>query len=88
MLLGIYRSVEELEEHLTIDELNLLLKAVADKEERQHRVLAAVNGIRWDEGNSESAEDAVERAKRKAQAQSLGKTEEQLELESLGIKFE
>ena len=88
MLLGIYKSFEELEENLTIEEMNLILKADAKKEERNHRILAAVNGINWDESSeTESGEDAMERIKRKAAARAAGKSEEEIELEALGIKF-
>lgn len=87
MLLGIYKSFEELENHLTIDEMNLLLKAGAKKEERLHRVLAAVNGIKWDDHAEDSAEDVVERLKKKADAAVSGWTDEQIELEEMGIKF-
>ena len=91
MLLGIYKSFEELEDNLTIEEMNLILKAEAKKEERLHRVLAAVNGIKWDsdEGpaGTETGEEAMARIKRQAAALRAGKTEEQMELEELCIKF-
>lgn len=89
MLLGIYKSYEELEAHLTIDEMTLLLKAKANEEERLHRVLAAVNGIRWDsDGGSESGEEAMERLARNAEAKLTGQTDEQIELAGMGIKFD
>lgn len=88
MLLGVYKSFEELEENLTIAEMHLMLKADAKKEERLHRVLAAVNGINWDEkGEVESAEEAMDRLARNAEAKLNGKTDEQVELEAMGIKF-
>lgn len=89
MLLGIYRSFEELEEHLTIREMNLLLMADAKKSERLHRVLAAVNGIKWgDESEAGSAEDVVEQMKKKAQLRADGiEDEEELDLAAMGIKF-
>lgn len=86
-LLGIWKSFEELEDSITIEELNLILKAEAEKEDRRNRVLAAVNGIEWGKG-TESAEDAVERAKQRAEAAAAGMTEEQYDLELLGIEFE
>lgn len=89
MLLGIYKSFEELEDNLTIEEMNLILKADAAKEERNHKVMAAVQGLPWgdSETTGESGEDAMARIKRKAAASAAGKTEEEIELESLGIKF-
>ena len=89
MLLGIYKSFEELEDNLTLDELNLMLKAGHKQEERLHRVLAAVNGIKWDsEETTETGEEAMERIKKQARALSLGKTVEELELEEIGIKIQ
>lgn len=89
MLLGIYKSYDELEDHLTIAELNHLLKANAKKEERLHRVLAAVNGIKWDsDETTETGEDAMERIKKQAEALAMGKSVEELEMEEIGIKFE
>lgn len=90
MLLGIYKSFEDLEESLTMDELNLILKAEQAKEDRLFRVLAAVNGVPWggSEGSNETGEDAMERIKRQALAIRTGKTEEQMEFEEIGIKFE
>jgi len=87
MLLGIYKSYEELEENLTIAEMNLLLKANAKKEERLHRVLAAVNGIKWDDEETGSAEEAVDRIAKNVDSKLNGKTDEQVELEAMGIKF-
>lgn len=88
MLLGIYKSYEELEDHLTIAEMNLLLKAKAKDKENEYKVLAALQGHKWggDDGE-ESAEDIVERMKKKADAEMSGMTDEQFELEEMGIKF-
>jgi hypothetical protein len=88
MLLGIYKSFSELEDHLTIDEMTLMLKADAEKEERNHKVLAAVNGIPWGGGKEETGEDAMERIKKEAAARIAGKTVEQIDLEEFGIKIE
>lgn len=89
MLLGIYKSFDELEENITMAELNHLIKANAKKEERLHRVLAAVNGIKWDsEETQETGEEAMERIKKQAAALMQGKSVEQMELEESGIKIE
>lgn len=88
MLIGIYKTFEELEDSLTIEEMNLILKADREKEERHFRVLAAVNGIEYGGNEAETAEEAVERLRRAAEAEAQGVSEEQYELESLGIKFE
>lgn len=90
MLLGLpYKSFEELEDNLTLDEITLLLKAGHKKEERLHRVLAAVNGIKWDsEETTETGEEAMDRIKKQARAMAQGKSLEELELEEIGIKIQ
>lgn len=89
MLLGIYKSFEELEENLTIEELNLILKADAQKEDRNHRFFAAINGIPWGGGEKgqETGEEAMERIRKEAEAALAGKSVEEIDLEAAGIKF-
>lgn len=88
MLLGIYKSYEELESHLTITEMNLLLKAKAKDRENHYKVLAAFQGHKWgEEEGGDSAEEAVERMMQRAEAKLNGTTDEHVELEAMGIKF-
>jgi len=89
MLLGLYKSYEELEDNLTIAEMNLLLKAKAKDRENHYKVLAAFQGHKWGDSEDEgSAEDAVERLKKKAELRASGiDNEEEIELAGMGIKF-
>lgn len=93
MLLGIYKSFEELEDNLTIEEMTLMLKARQEEKDAHERFLAAINGIKLDgpDGAGGDAAEIFEQVQREVeleqQAALTGKTEEQLELESLGIKF-
>lgn len=90
-LLGHWKNFEELEENLTLAELEAILDAAIDKEARQQRFAAALKGINIDEvRNKESAEERFDRVIREAKAKAKGKTEEQIELEEaeLGFGFE
>ena len=83
--LGNWKSIAEMEETLTLDELYVLLDAAYRKEHREHKFLAALQGHDLDEGK---AENDFERIKLKAQADLAGKTEEQLTFEMIGIEIE
>lgn len=84
MLTGCWDNFNEMEEKLSYPELNLMVKALRDREEREFRVLAAVNGI---ELNKNDKNEEFERVKRNAEARRRGVTEEQVELEELGFKM-
>lgn len=89
MLLGIYKSFEELEDNLTIEEMTLILNAHQEEKDSDRRFLAAVNGIKLDEGGD--AKEAFDQMQREVdleiQAAQTGKSEEELELAAFGIKF-
>jgi hypothetical protein len=57
-LLGHWKNFDELESSLSIDELNALLKASRDKEEREMKFFAAINGVELDE-NQETPQDVT-----------------------------
>lgn len=85
MLLGIWKSFDELEENVGLDELNLILKAAHKKEHRRNRFMAALKGHNIDEPeNTTSFEDV----QRRAEAKLAGKDVEELEFADLGIDFE
>jgi len=90
MLLGIYKSFEELEDNLTLEEMNLILKASQEQRESDHRFLAAINGVKLDEDGG-SAADLFEEMQREVNlelaSEQSGKSEEELDLEAFGIKF-
>lgn len=86
MLLGIWKSVAELEEHVTLQELNGILKAYHEQENRHNRFTAALKGINLDEGNTDAKErfDAVQRRVE----EKLGKRTEKDDMSELGFEFE
>ena len=88
--MGNWKNVEELEEYITLDELEHIIKAIRDKEERANRFTAALKGIDLDEGagNVEGAQDKIEEIKRRIQAKSEGKSAEQIEMREFGLDME
>lgn len=92
MLLGIWKNVEELENSISLDELNAILTAHHDQIRSQQRFTAALKGIDIDENDTE---DRFEKAKRRAQAKLAGKSDEEIareeevsEFADLGIEVE
>lgn len=58
-MLGHWKNYDELEENLSIEELILTLKASRDREHRERKFLAAMQGVDLDE-NQEESEDVLE----------------------------
>lgn len=94
MLSGAWRNFDHLEEELSMHELIEIVKALRDKEWRQHKMNAALKGIDLDKGKKqEHEEDPVERAKRRVAQRQSGLNEKEFEaresekrLESIGFK--
>lgn len=90
---GSWYSFDHLEEVLTLDELMLLYTTIHEQLEQDRKFSAAIQGADIS-GSSDSSgddadgEDPFERAKRKGQARLAGKSEEALEFEMAGFKFE
>lgn len=88
-MLGIWKNVEDLEINLTLSELELILSAAREKEDRNNRFLAAINGIDIDGDKEEkTVKEKVEEKKQILAAQAAGKTREQFELDAFGIDIE
>lgn len=93
MLIGKWKNFEELEESVNIDELNLLVKAIYERERRGHKFFAAMKGIKLDDPE-EDVQTRFERAQFRAEARLKGMTEPEIEeaeeanaLQSLGFNF-
>jgi hypothetical protein len=86
-LQGQWKNFDEIEENLTLEELQAILGAARDKEYRGQKFTAALKGIDLDEkmGNNDSSFDDV---KRRAEAKLTGVSEEHLEFSSIGIAVE
>lgn len=87
LLIGTWKNIEELEQTITLEELEAIISASRDKEYRAQKFAAALKGIDIDEGENE-AQKRFEEAKRRAEAKMTGKSEEAIEFEALGLDFE
>lgn len=85
MLYGPWKNVADLEEHLSLDELQAIIVAARDVEHRRNKFLGLLKGIDIDEGvNNVEYEDV----KRRVNARLSGQSEEKLELAEFGIDIE
>lgn len=84
--MGNWDSLVEMEECLTLQELNILVEGAREKEERQQKFLAAIQGIDLDEGDETLP--SFEDVKRKAAAIAAGQNEDVVEFNEFGIDFE
>lgn len=87
MLSGMYKTFEELEESITVEELLELVQARADIEYRGFRLAASLKGVDLDEEQRKEAGASFEQIKLRADARLAGKTEEQVALEKMGISI-
>lgn len=85
MLLGIWRNIKEMEDELSLPEIEAIVSAAREKEMRHHRFLAALKGIDLDENEGPSRFDEV---KQRVTAKQSGKSVESLELEDMGMEIE
>lgn len=74
-----------MEDTLTLDELYLLVDAKHRREEREHKFLAAIQGIDLDAGTKSAEFEEIER---RAAAALAGVSEEEFVLSSIGIEYE
>lgn len=86
MMLGMWKNFEELEEALSIEELESLLTAAREKEYRNFRAMAAVQGIDLDDGKEER--NPLEEARMKLEAEKRGMKQDHLEIDMLGFEIE
>lgn len=83
LLLGIWKNIAELEATLTLEELELIVKTMRDKEYEARKFAAALKGIDLDKNNPQAAQRKVEEAQRRANMRLKGMTEEDIEREEL-----
>ena len=80
---GSWKSIDELEDNVTLSELERLLTAANKMKNNDRKFFAAMKGIKWDDATSEKS--SFEEIQKRAQARLLGKTEEELDLGELGF---
>lgn len=86
MMLGIWKNIEELEESINLDELELIVGALRDREYRQYKAMAAVQGIDIEDQGEKY--DPVQEIKDKVAAQQSGKSEFEYGLDMIGLDVE
>lgn len=89
MLLGKWKNFEELEDCLSLGEINLLVKAEREKDARAKKFAAALKGINLEDDAKDKFEEIKKRADEKIAAMYGTKTEttEEDEFAALGIKM-
>lgn len=87
MLLGIWKNVEDLEESLNLEELEAIVLAARDREDRNNRFMAAIQGIDLDAGTKDT-QSKFEEVQRRVEAKLTGKSEQSLELDMFGLDIE
>lgn len=83
---GAWKNFEEIEESLSLAELNQILDSYRKVRQEDRRFFAAIQGIDLDKSNGEHAD--FEEVKRRAEAKLRGMSEEELELSQVGISIE
>lgn len=71
-----YKNFNDLEEHLTRQELGIMIEKAREKKHDDQRFMAALKGIDLDKGK----ESDFDKIKARAEAKALGVSEEQYEL--------
>jgi hypothetical protein len=87
MLLGIWKNVAELEECLSLPELEAMLKASREQENRRNKFAAALKGINLDE-EEEDVNMRQEIVQRRVEARLNGEDPDAAEWGAYGIAFE
>lgn len=92
--MGNWKSMVEMEECLTLQELNILVEGARKREERHNKFMAAIQGIDLDDEPENDGLPTFDDIKRKAEAIRRGlsekeveKDQERQEFAALGIDF-
>lgn len=86
-MLGIWKNFEEIEENLTIAELEKLLEVKRDQDWQNKKFSAALKGIDLDEPGDKEA-PTFDDIKRRAEAKVKGVSADALEFAEIGIGIE
>ena len=88
MLLGNWKDFAELENSLSLPELEAMLHAYREREYRQHQFDAAIAGIDLESGAADEARMRQEIIEARAQARIRGENPEGAEWSVYGIAYE
>lgn len=82
---GMFKNFDDLEEHLSLADLEALLEKAREVEHNKMKFQASLQNIDLDKGQTESAEERFEKVKRRAQAKIAGIEEDEFEFMEIGI---
>lgn len=88
MLIGIWKSVAELEDTLSLPELMALLNSCREKEQRDREFFAAINGIDIKKAQQEDVQKRFDDVQRRVRAKLTGSDVKQLEFDDFGLELE
>lgn len=74
-----------MEDELTLEELYAIINGMHETEHREHKFMAALQGVDLDEGKSDAKFDDI---KQRAAAELAGKTEQEYVFDMIGIEVE
>jgi hypothetical protein len=87
-LYGNWKNFQELEDNMSMPEIEAVLKAGRERQENINRFNAAIKGINIDEdGDTLTAADKVEEMKRRAEARAAGKSDDEFDMNELGLEI-
>jgi hypothetical protein len=84
--LGQWKNFEEIEENLTLKEVEVILEASREQEYNRQKFAAALKGVDLDENRGKNDDTPTfEDIKRRAEAKTRGVSEEVVEFANIGI---
>lgn len=88
-LLGNWKSFDDLEEYLSLPELEMILKAKREREKQERYFLASIQGIDLSKNEESDVQRKLEEARRRAAIKLHGvEAVERQEFAELGFDFE
>lgn len=84
---GAWKNFDDIEESLTMPELESLVTTARKMRQDDQRFMAALKGIDLDKNSENDVEAARKRVETRAKAKLAGMDEDTYELSSLGIQF-
>lgn len=83
---GAWKNFEDLEDNLTLEELQQIVESFRDLEHQRFKMQAALQGVDLDK--ERNAQTEFDKVKMRAEAKISGKTEEEYEFGLVGIAVE
>jgi hypothetical protein len=84
---GTWKNFDDLEEHISLDELEAMLDTAREIERDNAKFLAGLQGIDLDKNSAKSEEERFNEVRRRAAAKNAGVSEEVIEFAEIGISF-